>query len=70
MALVEQIEGYLLAWNQQHGCEVRLKVKGDSKTRTIKVAADELAAIAAILREDPVFLENGWIHTGPEPITE
>jgi hypothetical protein len=62
-----EIEAYMLAWHQQQGCEVRIKQKGKNDWDVLKTSATELSAIAAILRENPVFLSNGWIHTGPEP---
>jgi hypothetical protein len=60
---------YQLAWHQQTGCEVRFRVEGAGANQwtALRVSAADLAALAAILNESPVYFTNGWIHTGPEP---
>jgi len=63
------VESYGLAWHPQRGAEIRLKLKGRAWSQPIPVSAADLAAFAAIMREEPVHVaNNGWIHTGPEPV--
>lgn len=62
-----QIGEYAIAWHQQRGCQVKIRLEGVSQWHTILVSSTELAAIAAILNEKPVFWKDGWIYTGPEP---
>jgi len=66
--MTAEIEAFSLGWHQQQGCVIRIKQKGKNDWDVIKASAAEFCAIASLLRENPVFVSNGWIHTGPEPI--
>lgn len=64
-----QVEMFALAWHPQTGGAYRIKPVGGSWSQWIKVPAADLAALAAILKEQPVFVHpNGSITTGPEQI--
>lgn len=65
-----EVEGYALAWHPQQGAEIRLKVKGGSWSKRIRVSSSDLAAFAAIMQEQPVQAKDGWVFTGPEPVGE
>ena len=66
MAAVE-IEQFLLAWHPTKGASYRLKAMGGGWGSWISVSSSDLAALADILKEKPVFLHpDGWISTGPE----
>jgi len=63
-----EVESYTLAWHPQEGAEIRIKLKGSSWSKPIRVSSADLTAFAAIMQEKPVQVTNGWIHTGPEPV--
>jgi hypothetical protein len=66
----QEIESYQLGWHPQRGCLLRIKVKGGIASRPIPLSPADLAAVAQILRESPVYAENGWIHTGGELVED
>jgi hypothetical protein len=64
-----EVESYALAHHPTLGCEVKIKIRGNPQwLAPIKLAPADLAAVAAILNEQPVYLSNGWLHTGDEPV--
>jgi len=66
-----EIVTFTIGWNQDKGeGTVRLKYSnGQAPNHKIKSLGD-LAGWAALLNEKPLYVENGWIHTGVEPIGE
>lgn len=63
------ITDYALAWHPTEGPAFRIRLQGAEWSAWKKVSAADLAALAAIFNESPVFLgPNGHITTGPEPI--
>ncbi len=66
-----RIEQYGLGWHPKSGAAFRIKPEGKDWSRWIPVSAADLAALAAIFNEQPVYLHaNNSITTGPEPIAE
>jgi hypothetical protein len=64
-----QVEQFSLGWHPKSGSAYRIKPVGGSWSPWIGVPAAELAVLAAIFREQPVFIHpNGSITTGPEQI--
>lgn len=66
-----EVIGYSLSWrarDNQGGA--RLTLKGGREVDIPADSAQELAALAAILNESPVFLrtEDGALFTGREPV--
>lgn len=62
-----EIESYKVGWQQASGKGVvQVKLKGQPNLHTLNVSANELAAIMLILQQSPVYVENGYIHTGVE----
>lgn len=58
---------YELGWHPQQRGVVKLTLENNS-VQTLAISdSGEFNAIAAILRENPASLENGWIHSGPVP---
>ncbi|MGY6178947.1 hypothetical protein [Paraburkholderia strydomiana] len=67
--MAQQIAYFALAWDPQQGCDFRVQPAGESWTSWRQVPAAELAAIAAILNEQPVFIQTiGALTTGLEPV--
>lgn len=67
---MQEIESYQLVWSPTKGSAFRFKLKGIAGwTQWVDVTPSDLAAIAAILNEQPVYYnrQNGAIHTGAEP---
>ena len=67
---MQEIEAYQFSWHPQRGCHFRLKIKNARAwTKSVAVTASDLAAVAAILNEKPVYFDpqTGTIFTGPEP---
>lgn len=65
-----QIEEYSLAYQPAKGGAYRIRVKGTPEwSPWFQVPAADLAAIAAILNEDPVYYDpqTGIISTHAEP---
>lgn len=62
-----EVEAFSLGWHQEKGSVVRIKQKGKNDWDVIKLSGTDFCAIASILRESPVFVSDGWIHTGTEP---
>ena len=66
-----QITEYRLAWHPgQNSGRARIKLQNGTQHEVPINTPGELAAVAAVLREHPVFLVNGEIRTGWEPIEE
>ncbi len=65
------ITTYRLIWNPWAN-EGRILVGVKGKVKPVPVSSPaEFAAIAAVLKESPVFLyQNGTISTGKEPVEE
>ena len=64
-----QIEQFALAWHPQKGSFYRIKLVNAPWANWVAVSAADLAALAALLNEQPVFLQpDGAITTGPEPV--
>jgi hypothetical protein len=67
--MAQQIEQYALGWHPQKGSAFRVKPVAGGWSDWIMVPAADLAALAAIFNEQPVFLQaDKSITTGPEPI--
>lgn len=66
--MTTEIEGFSMGWHPQKGYVIKYKQKGKTSWDHINPSAADFVAIASIFRESPVFLSDGWIHTGPEPI--
>ncbi len=63
------IEQYMLGWHPQGGSAFRIKQVGTGWSEWIRVPASDLAALAAIFNEQPVYLHaDNSITTGREPI--
>ena len=66
-----KIESFALGWHPETGGAYRIKPEGRNWGRWVRVPAAELAALAAIFREQSVFIHaNGTITTGPQQIGE
>ena len=52
------IEQYALAWHPQKGTGYKIKLANSSWSDWIAVPATDLAALAAILNEQPVYLHS------------
>lgn len=64
-----EIEAYTLAWIPNSGSAYRIKAKGSSWTDWIHIPSSDLAAVAAILRESPVYVSpNGTLATSTEAV--
>jgi hypothetical protein len=62
-----EVEGFALGWHPQRGCAFRVKLIGNGWSQWTSVPSADLAALAAIFKERPVFVNpNGSITTGPE----
>lgn len=70
MPIPVQIEQYSIAWHPTNGAAYRIKLKGNANwSNWVQIPSTELSALAAVLGEDPVYVDNnGWISTGPEPV--
>jgi hypothetical protein len=67
--MASQIEQFGLGWHPQKGSSYRIKLVGGGWNNWIEVSSADLAALAAIFSEQPVFLQpDGAITTGPEPV--
>lgn len=63
------IEQYALGWHRQKGAHFRIKPAGRGWSNWVQVPAADLAALAAIFDEQPVYLQpDNSVTTGPEPI--
>ena len=63
------IEQYALGWHPTKGAGFRIKPAGRVWSDWLSVPAADLAALAAIFNEQPVYLQpDNSITTGPEPI--
>lgn len=64
-----QVEMFALGWHPTTGSAYRIKLLGSAWSQWINVPAADLAALAAIFKEQPVFIHpNGSITTGPEQV--
>jgi hypothetical protein len=64
-----QIDQFALGWHLQKGCGFRYKTVNGPWSQWVMVSPADLAAVAAIFNEQPVFLQpDGTITTGPEPV--
>ena len=66
---MQEIEAYQLAWHpQQSGFRFKL-VGAQNWSQWVKVSSADLAAVAAVLNEKPVYFnsQTRTIHTGAEP---
>ena len=64
-----EIDTYRLLWHQNEGGVVRYRLKGvpNPGWLEMKVAASDMAAVAAILAQAPVGVsDDGWLATGDE----
>ncbi|HYJ80109.1 MAG TPA: hypothetical protein VEW03_10930, partial [Longimicrobiaceae bacterium] len=61
-----------LGWNlKEKAGGVQLKLENGQLVKLRIESAAEISAIAAILKESPVFLnQNGLLVTGPEPVSD
>jgi len=70
--MMQRVTAFRLGWNIQTktgGAQLQLE-HGRMVNVPIESAA-ELCAVAAILKESPVFLNDGaFLVTGPEPISD
>lgn len=67
--MATKIEQYALGWHPQKGTAFRIKPMGSNWTNWINVPAADLAALAAILNSEPVYVQSdNSITTGPEPV--
>jgi hypothetical protein len=68
----QPIVSFAIAWNPNGSRGfVTLRLAGGQETRVPVASAAEFAAIAAVLRESPVFLyEGGLIGTGWEEVAD
>ncbi len=65
------VEKFALGWHQQTGGAYRIKVINGDWSNWITVQPAELAAVALLFQESPVYVHpNGSITTGEEPIGE
>lgn len=69
---MNRVQGFRLGWNlNERAGGLQLKLDNGRLVKERIESAAELSAIAAILRESPVFLDgNGLLYTGPEPISD
>ena len=64
-----QIEQHMLGWHPQKGAAFRIQPAGGGWSNWISVPSADLAALAAIFNEQPVYVHaDNSITTGPEPI--
>lgn len=67
--MTQEIEQYSIAWHPKNGAAYRIKAKGMSWSKWVQIPSHELAALASVFRESPVYIDpNGWISTGPEGV--
>ena len=67
--MATQIEQYTLGWHPQKGTAFRIKPMGGGWSNWVSVPAADLAALAAIFNEQPVYVQpDNSITTGAEPI--
>ena len=67
--MATQVEQYALSWHPQKGTAFRIKLVGGSWSNWNVVSPSELAALALIFNQQPVFVQpDNSITTGPEPI--
>jgi hypothetical protein len=69
----KQVTHYRLAWNPKtNQGRAEIFFKKENQTVRLKIdSAQELAAVAAVLKESPVFLTgDGLIYTGWEEIDD
>jgi hypothetical protein len=65
-----EIEAYQLSYHPEKGCHFRFRLRGNPQWQQwIRVSAADLAAVAAVLNEKPVYFNpaSGSILTGDEP---
>jgi len=63
------VERFMLGWHPQKGAGYRIKLANGAWGNWVIVPAADLAALAAIFNESPVYAhEDGSITTGEEPI--
>ncbi len=63
------VEQFVFGWHPTNGAAFRIKAVGLAWGAWIRVPPADLAALAAIFREQPVFVQDdGWFTTGPEPM--
>ncbi len=64
-----EIEAYTLAWSPKAGSAYRVKIKGGAWSNWFNIPSSELAGVAAILRESPVYAKpDGSLATTPEQV--
>jgi hypothetical protein len=69
---MHRVQGFRLGWNlKEKDGGVQLKLENGRLVKMKIESAAELAAIGAILKESPVFLDSGGLLvTGQEPISD
>ena len=67
----KQIRAYTMAWDPKKN-KGYVKIDFGKETKSVPIgSANEFTAVATILKESPVFVNNkGLIHTGWEEIEE
>lgn len=64
-----EIEAYALRWNPTSGSAYCIKAKGGGWSDWRNIPSSDLAAVAAILRESPVYVgQDGALFTNAEAI--
>jgi hypothetical protein len=61
-----RILDFRLSWHPQSGGIVEYHLQGSDQLFTVRLKTPEFAAAAAVLANGPVFVSNGWLHTGAE----
>lgn len=64
------VQDFRLMWHPVRGGIIEYRMVGEAHLFRLPLASAEFAAAAAILKFSPVFVTNGWLHTGPEPVAE
>ncbi len=64
-----QVEAWALAWHPVNGSRVRLKIHG-AWSGWKPVSSTDLVAFAAIMEQEPVTYEDGWIRSGPDSVPD
>lgn len=63
------IEQFMLGWHPKNGTAYRIKPLNSGWSKWQQIPPAELAALATIFNEAPVFMhEDGWITTDAEPV--
>jgi len=68
---MKQIESYKISWNVANDEGIILLQTADGVEQLLADSASEASLLLDILRnESPVFIENGLLFTGFEPVGE